>query len=348
MAEITGSDAIVGFKPASTYMTAVQCAAGDGFGHNGLSQSLNAEKQSSSALGLGYGAPNDMRQGAISPTASINGTPTFNDGWANIISSFYGTATVSAEITASQGDYTHTFSYNKTRVFGTLAAESSTTTVIEYPSAFVQSLTVTGRPNQYLQVQADFFCGDREEATSVNTNANLASVNQTDTEEVYVAYDSSYFWVNAKSGSTLSSSNEVQVTEVIINLSRPLSTQPLIGGDNRVAQPRSSDLYTGTVQVTFETLQDHAYFTAARNSTAYKGLFGVEGTQIGTGLNKSMIFYFPHLKVVDDPRYDNTSAGVNPLTVTYDVLAVSSAPSGMSKTRAYAELTNERSTRYFS
>jgi len=76
----------------------------------------------------------------------------------------------------------------------------------------------------------------------------------------------------------------------------------------------------------------------------YKGLFKVEGEQIGAGDNYTAAFYFPKLKVVESPQYELSDPGINPLTVVFKGLAADANPTGMDSVYPYAEFINERST----
>ena len=346
MARITGGDMLIGYKTASTFGTAVQIGAGDGFSFDSLNHSTNPSELSSAPKGAGIAMLRDAIQGADAPSITVDAKPTYANGLTAAMADFFGTASSPSEQNVGEGDYLHRFTYNKTRQFGTLAFESSTTTVIEYTSAYPTGLRMVGGdvPN-YLQTTIDFVSGSRDLSTSTNTNANMASATITDAEEVAIDHDDD-FWINAEGGGALASGDQLDILSFDLNLTRPMNHTQEINGAAGLSAPETSGLFAGTLTVTLRGLTDHTYFTAADAGTKYKAKINIEGSQIASGDNRTMAMYMPRLVLIQDPQYNITEDGINPHVLTFMVLAAESTPTGMNDKYPYMELTNTVSSQY--
>lgn len=343
MARLTGSDGKVGFKIASTLGTAVAVGANDGLCHGGVSMSVGVERQEAASLGCGLSMLKDVKPGAktYEPTVSAT-TPQFNCAEMSMLAVFMGAAVAGVEQTTSQGDYLHVIHFNKTRKFGTLAYEASTTKVIEFPSTYIKEVTIQpkGVPG-YLQIDYKCLATSRVLNSSTNTNATIASnLTRPSDEQVEVLQDAD-IWIADASGGSLSSSNKVNIKNFNLTLTRDAVPANEITGTNVDAAPVDQGYFSGTLTLDLSGLDDFTWFDFANAETFLKAKLGFEGSQIGTGDNRSFNIYLPRLKLVEDPKYDITDAGFNPHNLTFEVLAAVSAPTGMSYTLPYFEVTNE-------
>lgn len=349
MAAITGGDLKAGFggqDASPTFGTAELLAAGDGFCFNSLVHSTNPTELSAAPLGCGFQMLKEATQGALSPAQTVETNPTYQDAMIAAIATFFGTAAAPVEQTATEGDYLHQFLYNATLAFGTLAFESSTTTVIEWPSAYASTLRIAASeiPN-YLALGVDFVSGDRELSSATNTNGTMASVTISDDEQIIVNHDSD-FQINLQSGGALSGSDQLDIVSYELTLSRPKRYVREITGSLGLSAPVADGLMEGELTVVLNELADHTYFTASEADTVYKALFEIEGTQIGAGLNKTFRVNLPGMQLVQDPNYDISDAGLNPHTLTFKLLEADTAPTGLTDTKPYIDVINERSTAY--
>lgn len=346
MATITGVDTYATFKVGSTHGTAVQGGSGDQLIFNSLSHSLNVTELSRVGLGSGQSFLNDAQAGATDPSLSVDMVPAYDNAAPVLVSTFMGTSGTPTEQNASEGDYLHTMTWSEASKFGTIAFETSTTEVIEYPSCYPTALTWTvENPPNYTTLAMDFLANGRVISSTTNTNASLASVTETDSEEV-VVQQVDVFAINAQGGGALSGSDAVDITSAVLNLTRPLGTVREIRGAAGNSAPIRNGQPAGTLTVQFADLDALTYFTAQAAGTEYKAYLSVEGTQIGAGDNKSMIAYLPRLKIIQDPEYNVTDPGNNPHSVVFMVLAATANPTGMSDNLPYFTFTNERSTAY--
>lgn len=343
MATITGGNTDAGYKIASTFGTAVQAASGDKLVFDSLTHSTNPAELSYSGKGSGADMLTDAQQGALSPSVSLAMKGGYENAMPAILATFLG-----ADSSTLQTDgYQHRMTHSSTLAFGTVAFETSSTTVVEYPSAYVSDVTITAQnaPN-YLDFSANFVCGDRELSTSVNTNANLASATLTDgtsTDNIVVDHDDD-FWINSDSGA-LDSGDLVSITRYVLNLSRPKAYTREIKGSSGLSAPLSDGLMTGTLEIELASLADHTYFTAAAAGTTYKSSLTIEGTSYGTD-NRTFAIYLPLMKLIQDPEYNVTEDGNNPHVLRFQLLAASAAPTGMNDTTPYFEFINSKTAAY--
>jgi hypothetical protein len=349
MAAITGKETLVGIKMATTYGTAVavdKLIACDSF-----SQSRNVEKLMRSPLGLNKLFDTNITQGRATP--SISGTTKigFQNNVEYLIAQFFGKSTTPAEQTAGQSDYLTRLTFNTVAPilnakYLTVAMKDTSTTTLEFPAVAIDTLTITIVPNNYISMDFNGLANDRELGSSTNTTAVLNALSAP-TENEIVVRESDEFLINAQAGGALTTVTDRKVIEqAVITLTKPQESIPLIKGSSGNGEPTSTGNYTCTLTVTYNTLEDHTWLTAAEAGTEYKAGFVFEGTQIGTGANQGFRLYFPRLQIVDDPEYTATTPGNNKHIVTYTAMQATANPTGMDDKNPYIEYTNGISTAY--
>ena len=313
-----------------------------------ISWSENVNKLSSAGIGSGGILSDNMERGFIAGTLSISGLCGYDNGFPLFLAQFMGTAGTPTEQNASEGDYLHSIlmSGAANANFITLALESSSTTVIEFPSVTVNSITISASPGDFLRytIEANF---DQLVTTSTeNSNAEIQAVTTTDTEYSIAAFEES-FQMNAQTGGAFSS-DEIAITSYELSLSRPQSFKPEIKGSAGNSVPTADDKAVGTLSIGLKEHTDNTYETAAIAASEYKSSLNIQGTQIASGDTKTIELLLPRMKLIDTPDFGLSSAGNNPVTLVFDLLEATANPTGMSDTTPYVELTNETSTAYIS
>ncbi len=332
---------------ATTWGTAVAGGAGDKLIAE-ISHSINETELVSRAIGSGNAMISAATRGNEKPTVTVTGDAQFQGAFPVLLSQFMGTAAVSSEVTASQGDFRHTLTFNPTlnSRFVTIAYESSSSTVHEFPTCAVRSFTLrTPSVPGYLEYSAELVADRLQLATSVNTNAVLQAATIVQPEIAAVAFDDD-FWIDTEASTALASGDQLDILSYELNLQRPQESANEIKGSTGNGSPIMTDLFQGTLSITLKSLNNHTYYTFFANETPLKCRFTVEGTQIGTGINKTVDCYIPRMQLISGPSYAVASAGVNPITYTFRISAAATNPAGMASRFPYFIIANQLNTGY--
>ena len=346
MPAITGKETLVGLKMATTYGTAVavdKLIACDSF-----TQSRNVEKLMRSPLGLNKLFETNMQQGRASPTIGGTCKVGFQNNVEYLLAQFFGSATTPAEQTPSQADYLTRLTFNSTlnAKYLTMAMKDTTTETLEFPAVGIDSLTFTIVPNQYVNVDFTGIANIRNLASVTNTTTTMNALTAPLENEIVVR-ESDEFLINTQGGSALTTVNDRKIIEqAVISFTKPQESIPLIKGSAGNGEPTSTGNYTCTVTITYNTLEDHTWFTAAEAGTEYKARFQFLGSQIGTGSNQTFRMFFPRLQIIDDPEYTATTPGNNKHVVTYTAMQATTNPTGMNAVNPYVEYINGISVVY--
>ena len=272
----------------------------------------------------------------------------YRNGFDYVCAQFLGASSVSAELTAGQGDYRHTLTYSTglNGNFCTFSVQETSTLVAEMASVAFDSLAITASaPTSYLSATATGIANAIESASPTNSYASVTALTLADSE-VIVVQDDDDFWINAESGGSLSSSDKLNITEYSLSLTKPQSQKNEIKGSSGSGSPTLDAQYTGDLTLTFKELPDHTVINHWLNETYLKCSFNIEGAQIGSGNNRSMKIYIPRMKLLNRPSYSPSTAGTNPYTATFRIFAASANPTGMSSTLPYIELVNTKNNNY--
>lgn len=349
MARITGRNSKIGIdvKLAASYGTAT--AATKAIGVDSLNHTNAAAKLFNSPIGRAESMLANIVQGAELPTLSIEGKPGFNNGYAEMIATFFGTSAAPVEQTGGQGDYLHTIKFNETRLanYLTIAAQATTTELFEWRDVAIQGLTLNYQnpfPN-FISAAFDMIASERVDtaASQINTYAGLTALSAPNRDEITVQ-TTGRFRINSDSAGALANGDTVAVESIVVNYTDALEPTNEMSGNTYNSQPTQTDLFAGTVVVNFRSLADFTYFTAATNGTTYKADILVTGTQIGSGQNFKFQPSFPLLKVVEDPQYTYASPGINRFQVTFEMLKRSATPTGMADSYPHILLINTLAT----
>lgn len=347
-ASITGAQTKAGVKIASTWGTAVACGVGNSFAGE-ISPSFNVSEITSRQIGSGAYMLSSATRGSVIPTVSLTADLGYRNNCDVLLAQFMGTAPAPTEVTVGQADYKHVVTFNNTlnAKYVTLAFETTTATVMEFPTCAVQSIGIatTGVPG-YLDFTAELLANDVSLSSIVNTNATLATTTFTEGTPELVAVDLvDKFRTNAQSGAAVGAGDQYNITGFNLSMNRPQEIIPEIKGSTGNPAPVASDLLDGTLSIDVRQLADHAYYTIWSAETARKALIQIEGTQIGTGTNKSFSIYLPRMLLVTEPQYALTDQGTNTLSMEFRLLKAATAPTGMTgSTYPYFEIVNGLST----
>ena len=349
MAIKSGAETISGWKIGSTWGTAVAVGTGNKAAAE-ITINDNTQELSSKQVGSGLQMVNGVTRGSISPSISISGDGAFTNGMPVLLAQLLGTSAAPTEVTASQGDYRHTITFNSTlnSKYLTIARETSSTTTEEVPSAAVRSfsLSTTSIPG-YLAYSAELIGDQIVLNSSTNTNATLASATfqNSDFQKALAAaaYDDD-FQINAQSGGALSTSNQLDIISYSLQLDRPQETPGEIRNAAGLGAPIMSDLFGGSLTVVLKSNADNTYHNAWANETLYKTKFIVTGAQIGSGTSYAIEVFLPGLQLIQKPKYDPVSPGVNNVTLTFKLVQAAANPTGMSSTYPYFVITNTQAT----
>lgn len=347
-ASITGAQTKAGVKIATTWGTAVACGAGNSFAGE-ISPSFNVSELNAREIGSGAYMLSNTTRGSVIPTVSLTADLGYRNNCDILLAQFMGTAGAPTEVTVGQSDYKHTITFNTTlnAKYVTLAFESTSATVMEFPTCAVQSIGIatTGVPG-YLDFTAELLANAVELSSSTNTNATLANCTFTEGVPELVAVDLvDKFRTNNQSGSAVGSGDQYNITGFNLALSRPQEIIPEIKGAAGNSAPLATELFEGTLSVDVKELADHAYYTIWSAETTRKALIEIEGTQIGTGVNKRFSIFLPRMVLVTEPQYALTDQGTNTLSMEFRLLKAATAPTGMTgSTYPYFEIVNGLAT----
>ena len=342
---VSGSRTNMAVVKAGTWGTAVAASTTDKY-IGELSWALNESVLKARSQGSGLYMPLGFTRGAEKPTVSLTGDAHVHGVFGKVLAQFMGADSVSAEITGSQGDYRHTINQAAQSKYLSVAFDTSDTTVLEFPTCSTRSITLsTPSVPGYLQFAAELVADKVELSTAVNTNAVLAAATLGGTEILSPAFDDD-FWIDTEASGSLASGDQFDILSYSLQLNKPQESANEIKGVAGNGTPVETDEMSGTLTITVKELKNHSMFTYFSGETGLKCRFTVEGSQIGTGVNRSLNVYIPRMQLIAAPDYGITSPGKNPVTYTFAISAAASAPTGMSYVYPYFELVNTLSTGY--
>lgn len=350
MGAITGAQAKMAAKVASTWDTATTASTGDQLDGVTIAVNENAEALSVPPIGSGLSMLSQTDRGNIAPSVSISGPMTYASPQQVGMAVFFGGASVQA---IGGGAYCHSVINNLNRnKFLTVAyqAHSASAGAVELPTVAFQKLTVKQEnPASYTEITLDGLASQQKIASTTNTYASLAAVTATDSKRVVFSF-ASEFLINAQAGGALSSpTDRVNITSAILELEKPeeFALEAKGASGNGVPVATGDYPFTGKLTVTFRTLADFTYITAHQAGTEYKASLTTTGDVIGGGNSYTFQYNLPRMKIVESPDVGLSEAGNNSLTVTFQLLVASSTATGMLAEALgypYMRIINARST----
>lgn len=348
MASIPGSKKRIALGISDTFDTAVSLVAGMGLEVDSFDFPRNTTELTTNAIGGNTVMKTQSEEGDISPAPTITMAAGYQDASLAAIAQFFGSDTVS---TVAASYHRHRFivdeDFNEKWI--TLGAKLTTTQAVEAASCAITRLAWTANVNQYLQLQFDMLANERNLTPADNTAGSLDGAT-VDNGRRIVVRPADTFAINAQAGGAINLvSDKEDVVSFAFDFSKPQEHVSEIRGASGLGEPLSAAglPMVGTVTVTFKDLETFKYYTAQEAGTEYKATLNITGP-IATGSSPFRMQYFlPRLKVVNDPSNPTSSAGRNPLIVTFEVLKASANPTGMESTYPYVEIYNLEADSYF-
>lgn len=353
MAVLDGTNTNIGIalsQTTDTYGTAE--AVTDKLIVESISWNENATVLSTNSIGSGGLMQSDATRGNIAGSMSIEMIVGYENGFDYFLAQMLGTAGAPTEQNVAEGDYLHQILAHGTlnRTFLTIALESSSTTVIEFPSCTVTDITLTmDNPANYVRASINLLFDELVASGTTNSNATLQGLTVPDTE-LAVIEQSDEFLMNAQSGGALTTvTDRLEITSYVLNLSRGQEFVPEIKGASGNGSPIASGRpLEGTLALQLKDHADNTYESAALAGTEYKSSIKAEGAQIASGNNKKVEILLPRMQLIETPGYALSGPGTNPTTLNFQLSEATANPTGMADTTPYAEITNTRTTAYIS
>jgi hypothetical protein len=348
MANLPGSKKRIAMGIAPTFGTPISLVAGMGLEVDSFDFPRNTTELTTNAIGGNTVMKTQSEEGDISPAPTLTMAAGYQDASLAAIAQFFGADTVST-VAASYHRHRFTVDEDFNDKWITLGAKLTTTEAVEAASCAVTRLAWTANVNQYLSLQMDMLANERDLAPTPNTAASLEGATVDNIRRIVVR-PADTFAINAQGGGALNLiSDKEDIVSLVFDFSKPQEHVSEIRGAAGLGEPESAAglPMIGTVTATFKDLETFKYYTAQEAGTEYKATLDITGP-IATGSSPyRMSFFFPRLKVVNDPSYSISSAGRNPFSVTFEVLKASANPTGMVSTYPYVDIYNLQSASYF-
>lgn len=340
-----GAETIVGFKIQSGFDWGASATANSKLELTNFTGLENTTKLFRNPIGSGIVMQKTVDAGSTAPTISGEKEVLCDDAGIAMMAGFFGGCSAAS---LGSGAYKHTFTFNPTRKYYTFVHDEASGLLKEYINCVPTSLDFTAEPNTYMRESFNLLSTAMRLSSQSNSAAGLATATLPN-EKVFVVRPDDAFRINAQAGGALSSTDTVSATSITINFAIPMEIVPEIKGSVGNGAPRFSGNppFSATITMNLKTLENQTWFNAIQAGTEYKADFTVTGDTIGGGFSYAMVMSFPRLKIVSDPQYALTDPGENPETVTFEALVATANPTGMTSTYPYVEVTNTRTTSYF-
>lgn len=255
----------------------------------------------------------------------------------------------SVETTGGQSDYAHTLKMTETNdgKFTTLAASYGTLAndILEFPSVKWHTMELSGVINDVPTLVATGIA-DRVVVTgATNALTNLTGASYQDDinyASLGVASSGHYFRMNAQGGAGLASGDNKKIMEYTLNVTRNLQPMWVLDGANSryTEEPKQLDPHVGSLRLKFSRIlaSEIDLLTMWNTNAKQKAELFFDGSQIGTGVNRSYKIQLPSLEPAGEfPRnfdLQNNNSRMQP-EFTFNMLKASAAPTGMTGVTDY-------------
>lgn len=221
--------------------------------------------------------------------------------------------------------------------------------IMEAASCAVTKLVASyENPPNYGRISLELLANDIIQEGTTNSYSAMQSLTVADSERV-VGYPDDEFLINFQSAGALSSpTNRLAIKSFVATYEKPQEHTREFKGSlgNSEPVPNGDPPFMCTLAITLSGLDASTYFQRARENAEFKAQFSLTGSLIAGGVYKKIVRQFPRLKLVKDPVYSVSSAGINEVTLEFKALVASSVPSGMLSTYPATLITNTRSAGY--
>lgn len=354
MAVQTTRDAIIGLKKGGTWGTEGDVTSSGIFLY-ASSITLNANWQEALSRDVGQGGKlSDVRRMALDCSGTITCDTTYGQAWLALLAGFAGTESSPAEQTPTQTDYLTTFDIADSNygLYWTLGYSIESDRTVSLYSVKITGVTFNNfGVNQQGSVSFTFIA-DRAVEGSANTVSEIAALTKYTYEMATLGGTNHYFRIGSYSTTTaLTNGDDKTITALSINLQRQMGPRfGLRGASTAYTMEPIDQTIRGTMTVTMTELDNSTYDMLTQWSTisALMAEFFVDGDQIGSGVNSSLKFQFPYLKVTGSfPTHHDipNNSTLRTPSITYHLLKAPAAPSGMSGVTDLMRLTSINRTR---
>lgn len=345
MAGITTNDVVVGFKKATTWGTEVAITS-TGAMKVRLSQiSVSAALRNFFRAILASRKSHFDRAGCQNYTVTATADLTYGQPWLAWLASTMGTESTPTETTGGQADYLRNLdladsTYGSAKVIFSLGwtiEDATGAKVIVLPSVKWNQFSFTADANGVGTVTFSGVCDRPVISGATTTYANLVALsNPTGYEAAVLGGTNSYFRMNAQGGAGLTSGENKTIETYTIEINRPIRPQHALQGASSayILEPKEIDRIDGFVTVRLSEINASStdILSLWRNKTAQKAELFFDGTQIGTGVNRSFKFQMPSLEATPEFPAGHDVPNNNSLmtpTMRFRMLKASAAPTGM-------------------
>ena len=297
--------------------------------------------------------------GARTTDINISGRCTYNGAWLDILYGVirsYDNASASAdptETTVGEGDYAHEWPLGRgTGLSHTLAWYQDSDTVGTCNVKF-NSITISAQVNQPWEFSASGIASKITDG-STNTTSTLSGLTRQAYEEVVLTGANAYLRITTDQGTALDSGDNIPILGFSYTLSWPGEQRDwyLRGANScETAEPRRVGKAQQSLSITFPDNSDDTwdywgkYLTI---STIHQAQIVTAGTQIASGVNRSVTLNFPQLNNAG-PLPGNIGITEGTLAepqMEFIPVKSQSAVTGMSHQETYVDLVNTQSTSY--
>lgn len=353
MSRLTGADQTIAIKMADQWGTAEALGADDKMLVESIEENRSPENLEANPIGSGRIMSSDAQQGATTPTLSYEKLLGYNDaGWAPVVA-FYGGESVTAQASGTLG-YAHSIVHNET--FGsrycTYARQYVSQSVVECATFMPTRLSwrFENTPD-YGRINVEGLGNDFLYEGTTNSYSTLENATTISDTELIVHTGAAEFLINGQGASALASpTDRLAITSFLLEEEKPHESAREFKGSagNGEPIPNGDPPYSATLTITLKSADEVTFWSRARAGTEHKASFQIEGTTISGSVKKRLTIYLPRLKQIDEPSNPISSAGQNPLTVTFKCLVASSVPSGMTDRYPHPVLINTKSSTWHS
>ena len=339
MSTITFNDVVAGLKKGATWGTAGDItASGINLYASQIAISGGFADFLTRDFGQGGKRTNNARLQADF-NVSITCDLTYGQAWGALLAGLFGTESTPSETTGGQADYLvhHDVADSTYGLFWTLVFSIESDRVLEIPSLKVTGCTIQQDINQAGTIT--FQCvADRVQISSTNTVAEITALSDLAYETCTLGGTNHYFRIDSYSTSvSLSNADDKTILGYTFSMTRPHSPIRGLRAANTPYTMECKQLgpIDATLAVRYNELDDATWDILTEWITpSFKmaSLF-MDGSQIGTGVNRSITMHFPYLKAKGQfpAGHDvQSNNGLFQPVITYDCLKASANASGMS------------------
>jgi len=342
--ELTGREAVVALKKATTWGTAVECGASDGILITSESIQQTIEPLVDDSLGAVW--PKYSDQGKRDASGPIDAYLRY-EGLDVALALIMGTAATPSQQAATSA-YVGKLELadNIVGKFATIAQLKKSDKVFENPTAKLFGFTISCEALQPAKLSLEVISNNVTLDSSTNTNTTMANVTYPDYGNRVIMNSDCEFRINDQSGDALDSGDKIYPSSFEFKFSRQMEGD-LTCGSNDFSEPGETAMPQCQLTLNFPRYNDDtdAFFSDWDAHTSKKADIYLKGNLIEDTYYYDMRISMPHLKVVN-PQVNVSGQGKIPMSVTFDVLGASAAPTGMSGLTNPFEIsyTNTRTT----